>query len=159
MVSIQSSKRELLSLGLLFLGVFSRGRELRGVVRPVAAAVDVPERLDAVNLSWDLFNGAFRWASELARRLGEKAASSAEGRVRSPMGWSVFPMGRLPRRCSSRSVLRSPKSGLLSLRGSPARKRAIRRERSPSRSQLSDDSSVFLARRLAASSGIAARLT
>ena len=95
MVSIQSSKRELLSLGLLSLGllslgVFSRGRELRGVVRPIAVAVDVLERLDEVNLSWDLFNGAFRWASrcasELARRLGEKAASSAEGRVRSPMG-------------------------------------------------------------------------
>ena len=86
MVSIQSSKRELLSLGLLSRGVFSRGRELRGVVRPVAAAVDVLERLDAVNLSWDLFNGAFRCESELDRRLGEKAASSAEGRFCSPIG-------------------------------------------------------------------------
>ena len=127
----QSSKRELLSRGLP-----DEGRELRGGWRLLLDRFEAtggsPDRLESLAV-FGLPLGRPRFGAEplgAELRLGAKAASSAPEGARSPAGRSGRPMGRLPRRCSSRSVRLEPKSGRRSSRASPARKRAMRRERS-----------------------------
>ena len=112
----QSSKRELLSRGLP-----AEGRELRGGWRLLlgrfeasGGSADLLESLAALELAL----GRPRFGVALLgaeMRLGVKAASSAPEGAGSLEGRSGRPIGRLPRRCSSRSVLLEPKSGSLSL--------------------------------------------
>ena len=143
---VQSSKRELLSRGLpeddrelrggwrLLLGRFeARGgsEERLGSLEALGLALGRP-RFGAALLSVDLL-GVELLGVEL--RLGVKAASSAPDGAGTPAGRSERPMGRLPRRWSSRSVRLEPKSGRCASWASPARKRAMRRERSSVGSQ------------------------
>ena len=155
----QSSKRELLSRGLPL-----DGRELRGAWRLLLGRFEArggsEERLGSLE-ALGLALGRLRFGAALLGvelRLGVKAASSAPDEADSLAGRSGRPMGRLPRRWSSRSVRLEPKSGRRSSRASPARKRAIRRERSSLGSQPESAWSRPEERRLAASSGMAARL-